>query len=194
MLEWGAEAYLTYTVLHDEGTISIHAQGELVCNNTPEVLPRIGLLSHIHEDCDDVACFGRDPDENYPDSKTSQRFGKFSSSVAELFTPCDFLQENGNRGELQWLQIGSPDAGLTLDARMDGEPFAFTAKRFSDYDLIDVRHPYDLDGRELNMTILNLDYRNHGLGSATVGPASFEPYRCYSGPFNIPFHLSLVWT
>ena len=192
VLEWGAEADITYTVPHDQGTLSIHAQGDFVGNNTPEVLPRIGLLAHLHEDFDDVAWFGRGPGENYPDSHTSQRFGEWSSSVAGLFTHYDFPQENGNRGELRWLQMGNPNAGLTLDARMDSEPFAFTAKRFSDYDLIDARHPYDLDGGELNMTILNLDYKNHGLGSATVGPTPFEPYKCYAGPFDFTFHLSLV--
>lgn len=190
VLEWGAEADITYTIPYEEGPISIHAQGDFVGNNTPEVLPRIGLLAHLHEDFDDVTWFGRGPGENYPDSKTSQRFGEYTSSVAELFTNYDFPQENGNRGELRWLQIGNPDAGLTLDARMSGEPFAFTAKRVSDCDLNDARHPYEL--QTLNMTILNLDYNNHGVGSATVGPRPFEPYKCYSGPFDFTFQLSVV--
>lgn len=190
VLEWGAEADITYTIPHDAGSLSIHAQGDFVGNNTPEVLPRIGLLTHLHEDFDDVSWFGRGPGENYPDSKTSQRFGEYDSSVADLFTHYDFPQENGNRRELRWLQIGNPNAGVTLDARMDGEPFSFTAKRVSDYDLNDARHPHDL--KPLNMTILNLDYNNNGLGSATVGPRPFDQYKCYSGPFDFTFHLSLV--
>ena len=190
VLEWGAEADITYTIPHDKGALSIHAQGDFVGNNTPEVLPRIGLLTHLNQDFDDVAWFGRGPGENYPDSKTSQRFGEYSSVVADLFTRYDYPQEAGNRGELRWLQIGNPNADLTLDARMDGEPFSFTAKRYSDYDLNDAQHPHDL--KALNMTILNLDAKNHGLGSATVGPRPFEPYKCYSGPFDFTFHLSLV--
>jgi beta-galactosidase len=190
VLEWGAEADITYTIPHDKGALTIHAQGDFVGNNTPEVLPRIGLLTHLNQDFDDVAWFGRGPGENYPDSKTSQRFGEYKSVVADLFTRYDYPQEAGNRGELRWLQIGNPNADLTLDARMDGEPFSFTAKRYSDYDLNDAQHPHDL--KALNMTILNLDAKNHGLGSATVGPRPFEPYKCYSGPFDFTFHLSLV--
>jgi beta-galactosidase len=190
VLEWGAEADITYTIPHDQGALSIHTQGEFVGNNTPEVLPRTGLLTHLDQDFDNVAWFGRGPGENYPDSKTSQRFGEYESSVADLFTRYDYPQEAGNRGELRWLQVTNPNAALTLDARMDGEPFSFTAKRYSDYDLNDAQHPYDL--KPLNMTILNLDAKNNGLGSATVGPRPFEQYKCYSGPFDFTFHLALV--
>jgi beta-galactosidase len=42
------------------------------------------------------------------------------------------------------------------------------------------------------MTILNLDAKNNGLGSATVGPRPFEQYKCYSGPFDFTFNLKLA--
>jgi beta-galactosidase len=58
------------------------------------------------------------------------------------------------------------------------------------WDLDRAQHPHDLE--PLNVTVLHLDYNTHGLGSATVGPAPFEPYRCYAEAFDFTFELSIV--
>lgn len=52
------------------------------------------------------------------------------------------------------------------------------------------RHPYEL--KPLDMTVLNLDYDTHGIGSASVGPTPFESYKCYSEPFDFTFELSIA--
>ncbi|KAI7703040.1 glycoside hydrolase family 2 protein [Hortaea werneckii] len=190
VLEWGAEADLSYTIPHGQEALNIHAQGGFVGNNTPEVIPRIGLLTVLNRDLDDVTWFGRGPGENYPDSKSSQRFGEYQASVSDLWTYYDYPQENGARGDVRRVQFAHPEANVSLEARMDGEPFSFTAKHYSDYDLDDAGHPYELS--ELDMTFMNLDYDSHGLGSATVGPRPFEPYKCYTRPFDFTFQLRLT--
>ena len=60
--------------------------------------------------------------------------------------------------------------------RVDGDPvFDFTARRWTTEDLERARHPHDLvdSGR----VWLNVDHRQLGLGSASVGPAIPERYR-----------------
>ncbi|KAF9877887.1 hypothetical protein CkaCkLH20_04463 [Colletotrichum karsti] len=187
VFEWGAEAELTYTT--SSTGLKVHARGEFVGNNTPEVVPRIGLMAVLPVEFDDVAWFGRGPGENYKDTKQGCRIGRYESSVDDLFTYYDYPQENGNREDLRWVQIGNGD--VTLDARRPQDDiFSFTARRYMPFDLDAAKHPHDL--KPLDMTILNLDYDNHGIGSATVGPRPFEEYKCYTEPFDFTFELSVA--
>ncbi|OLN97964.1 Beta-galactosidase 1 [Colletotrichum chlorophyti] len=188
-LEWGVEADLTYTV--SSNGLIVRARGEFVGNNTPEVIPRIGLMAVLPVEFDEVEWFGRGPGENYKDTKEGCRIGRYVSTVEDLFTHYDYPQENGNREDLRWLQVGNGDRGVRLDVRRtEAEPFSFTLQRYMPFDLDDAQHPHDL--KPLNMTVLHLDYDNHGIGSASVGPKPFEPYRCYTKPFDFTFELSIV--
>ncbi|WYZ35560.1 hypothetical protein EsH8_X_000207 [Colletotrichum jinshuiense] len=187
VLEWGAEADLTYTI--SSGGLAVHARGDFVGNVT-EVLPRIGLMAVLPVDFDEVAWFGRGPGENYKDTKEGCRIGRYESTVEDLFTHYDYPQENGNREDLRWLQVTNGNHGVTLNVkRAEPEPFSFTALRYMPFDLNDAEHPHDL--KPLNMTVLHLDYDNNGIGSATVGPRPFEQYRCYTKPFDFTFELSI---
>lgn len=192
VLEWGVEANLIYTITADEPSLHVQASGGFVGKNKPSVIPRIGLLTIMPQEFNEVSWFGRGPGENYKDSKQACRIGQYEATVPELFTHYDYPQENGNREDLRWLQVSN--SAVTLDVRRVGEnvtsPFSFTAGRYMPFDLDDAKHPYDL--KPLDMTILNLDYDNHGLGSASVGPRPFEKYRCKTEPFDFAFELSIV--
>ncbi|KAG2415026.1 hypothetical protein HFD88_006216 [Aspergillus terreus] len=190
VLEWGVEADLVYTVSAQDSALRVRARGEFVGKNTPSVVPRIGLMAVLPEAFDSVRWFGRGPGENYKDSKQACRVGTYDATVEELFTHYDYPQENGNREDLRWLQVSN--GATTLDVRRgeDDAAFSFTAGRYMPFDLNDAKHPYDL--KPLDMTVLHLDYDNHGLGSATVGPLPFEQYRCKTEPFDFTFELSLA--
>ncbi|KAL4943785.1 hypothetical protein BDV06DRAFT_129617 [Aspergillus oleicola] len=194
VLEWGVEADLIYTVT-SESTLRIHASGEFVGKNTPDEVPRIGLQTILPTSFNSVRWFGRGPGENYKDSKQASRFGDYTATVDDLFTHYDYPQENGNREDLRWLQISQLDsesAGVTLDARRTdatNAPFSFTASHYLPVDLNNAKHPFDLN--PLNFTVLWLDYDNHGLGSASVGPQPFEQYRCKTEAFEFEFELSV---
>lgn len=204
VLEWGVEADLIYTISAAESSplFSLQARGEFVGKNTPSVIPRIGLQAVLPLEFDQVAWFGRGPGENYKDSKQASAFGRYESSVPDLFTHYDYPQENGNREDLRWVQIGTAgnsSEGVTLDARRTGNggnneseplPFSFTARHYMPFDLDDAQHPHDL--KPLDFTVLNLDYDNHGLGSASVGPKPFEQYKCKTDPFDFTFEFNIV--
>lgn len=186
--EWGVQADLIYTILPGGSDLRVQARGDFVGDSTPEVVPRIGLMTVLPEEFDSVTWFGRGPGENYKDTKQGARVGEYEASVSELFTHYDYPQENGNREDLRWLKIGNGD--VTLSARMEGVPFSFTAQRYMPFDLDAAKHPFDL--KPLNMTVLHLDYDNNGIGSATVGPRPFEQYRCYTESFDFTFELSVA--
>ncbi|KAL3461218.1 glycosyl hydrolases family 2, TIM barrel domain-containing protein [Aspergillus heterothallicus] len=206
VLEWGVEAEIVYTISSPavgntstdnndsdaQPTLRIHATGSFVGENTPSVIPRIGLLTVLPSSFNQVTWFGRGPGENYKDSKQACRIGEYTSAVDDLFTHYDYPQENGNREDLRWLRIS--DGDVTVDARRfesDEDPgFSFTASRFMPWDLNEAKHPFELE--PLDVTVLNLDYDNHGLGSASVGPKPFERYKCRTEAFGFGFVLSVV--
>ncbi|CAH0057047.1 unnamed protein product [Clonostachys solani] len=182
VIEWAVEADLTYTIDPNRFGLTLRASGAFVGKNAPSVIPRIGVLAVLPVAFDEVSWFGRGPGENYKDSKQASRMGQYSSSVDDLFTYYDYPQENGNREDVRWLQVGAPDKNTTVQVQMRDTPFSFTARRYMPHDLNNAQHPHEL--KPLNMTILHLDYNNNGLGSASVGPPPFDKYRCYAEPFD----------
>lgn len=188
VLEWGADAILTYTV--SESSLRVRAKGEFVGESQPEVLPRIGLMAVLPKSFDKAAWFGRGPGESYRDSKQAGRVGRHESTVEDLFQYYDYPQENGNREDARWLRLTS--GPVTLDARRGegaGSTFSFTAKRYMPGDLDAALHPHELT--PLDFTVLNLDYETNGLGTASCGPGPFEEYRCFTKAFDFSFDLSV---
>ncbi|SFR04684.1 beta-galactosidase [Lentzea waywayandensis] len=136
----------------------------------PCTLPRLGLRMSLPS-ADAVEWFGAGPGEAYADSRQAARIGRFSSTVDALQTPYVFPQENGNRADVRWLEIG----GL----RIEGEPvFDFTARRWTSEDLDAAKHTDDL--RPGDRVHLNLDLAQNGLGTASCGPGVLPQYRLHA--------------
>ncbi|ELQ44673.1 beta-galactosidase [Pyricularia oryzae Y34] len=201
---WGVDADVVYTVdpQPDSGVpaLTVRAAGSFHNDTAVELqtLPRIGLLAWLPAALDEVAWFGRGPHETYRDSKQAGRFGNWNATVDELRTTYDYPQENGNREDARWVSVRSREGRAALRASMvdsdgggnsrndaHGETFAFAAARYMPEDLNRAKHPHEL--RKLDVTVLNLDYRGNGLGSATVGPRPLEQYRCKPEPFDFTF-------
>ena len=92
--------------------------------------------------------------------------------VEDLYTPYIFPQENGNRTDVSWVALTNlRGAGLLAV----GQPtLDFSAHRFTAADMEKARHTHELVKRD--EIILNLDYRQNGLGSASCGPRPWEKY------------------
>ncbi|WP_235008133.1 glycoside hydrolase family 2 TIM barrel-domain containing protein [Microbacterium timonense] len=136
-------------------------------------VPRLGLLFALPEAADRVTWFGRGPGETYVDSFEGSRLGRFARTIDELQVPYPVPQENGNHVQTRWLEV----AGRGIPSlRVEGRPeFDFTARRWTSQDLDRAGKPHELvdSGR----VWLNIDHRQQGLGSASVGPALPERYR-----------------
>ena len=153
----------TYTVYGD-GCINLEVHG-VPEGEWPDTLPRIGLTMSLPEEFDSASWFGRGPGESYIDSKQAGKFGLYSKSVDELYTPYVFPQENGNRTDTSWVAMTNTK-GVGIFAQ--GAPLIdFSAHRFTAEDFEKARHTYELMPRD--EIILNLDYRHNGIGSASCG-------------------------
>ena len=139
----------------------------------PPTIPRIGVQMTLPSDLDQVEWFGRGPGEGYRDSKQAQRMGRWSVGLDDLYTPYIYPQENGNRTDVRWVAL-TDKRGVGLAAI--GQPLInFSAHRFTTMDFDKARHTVDLTPRE--EITLTLDHQHHGIGSASCGPAPWDPYR-----------------
>ncbi|MEH7335951.1 beta-galactosidase subunit alpha [Neobacillus drentensis] len=175
---------------------SIYPDGDIVCRingaasglkeNAPVMIPRLGVHMHLNRDFVETQWRGRGPGESYPDSKEANHLGVFSSSVDGLFTNYVKPQENGNRSDCDWVSFTDQEKnGLIFIA---DETFNFSASYFEIGDLEKAKHTIDLKPRDY--LVLNLDYKQNGLGSNSCGQNQLEKYRCKFEDFTLAFRIS----
>ncbi len=181
-LGWSITATYTYDVF-SSGDIVLSVDGKLA-GDTPETFPRIGLQMQVPDAFSDVTYHGNGPGEAYADSKEANRKGIWSNTVDGLFTNYAVPQENGNRHHVNWMAI----YGKTIGLLAVGEPaFDFSAHRYLMENIDQARHTYEL--REEDTVTVNLDYRQHGLGSASCGPDVLDKYKLSAEDFQFAVRL-----
>lgn len=192
-LGWGFHARTTYQIQPDGSAMSIVIDLEAPVGHAPKNLPRAGFDLSLAPRLNHVKWFGLGPGESYPDKKSSQRVGIWEvDDVAQLQTPYDVPQENGNRMHTRWLDLSSKPGGPGLrvsriEARPSGlvegaeqrhhlqgrEEFSFTATRHLPHTLERAAHPCDLV-EEKHATLLRLDAAVSGVGTGACGPGVRE--------------------
>jgi len=183
ILDCGFECEYVYTV-YGSGDVMLAVAG------TPHgqfpCLPRIGLELTLPKQYDQVTWYGRGPGESYCDTKQAGRFSIHRSDVESLATPYARPQENGNRTDVVWVALGDL-RGTGLFAQ--GDPWLnFCARWHTGADLEKARHTSDLARREF--ISVNLDWKHHGIGTASCGPGPLPQYELHPDPFRFTFRLA----
>jgi beta-galactosidase/beta-glucuronidase len=174
-----------------ETTYAIYASGDVLIEahvlpgGKLPPLPRIGLAMQLPGGYETLTWYGRGPHETYADRKTGAQVGVYSGTVDEQYVPYVVPQENGNKTDVRWATLTDGD-GVGLLAV--GMPFVeVSAHHFTAQDLTQARHTYELQRREY--IVLNLDYRQSGLGGASCGPGTLPAYLIEPRP--VQFRLRL---
>lgn len=188
ILAWGFDAKLTYTITA-EGSLTIKAHLKPV-GSMPKTLPRIGLNIRLDASLDNASWFGLGPGEAYPDKCSSQKHGLYTLTTAELHTPYEVPQENGNRAETRWVSmLNGQGSGVRASMKRGGEQvrFNWAAGRYTPQMLEKARHPCDLV--EEDAVLWRVDERVAGVGSAACGPgvADLHQVRCEEAEFEVRF-------
>jgi beta-galactosidase len=178
------------------GAIKVRAKG-VPEGPLPPDIPRIGLNLRASQDLDQAQWFGRGPGESYPDKKASQRIGVFSvRTIKDLYTPYDVPQEYGNRMDTRWVRFtglnrqGRGFKALRINSGKEAGLFSFVAKRHSDTNIEEAKHPCDLV--EDNATLLRLDAKVAGVGTGACGPAVREDLKVRPEEFEFTFLLERI--
>ena len=106
---------ITYKIYAD-GVIKVNNRFVAANEKTP-MIPRIGLRMQMPETFTTLTYYGRGPEENYRDRRTSQFFGEYSLPIKDMYEPYIRPQENNHRTDIYWCAFTNKSgAGLLLVA------------------------------------------------------------------------------
>ena len=150
-------------------------------------LPRFGVVLTLKPGFEKLRWFGRGPFENYSDRKRAALVDLYESTVTEQYIPYVMPQEHGNHTDVRWLSLKGNGAGLLVKA---AGPMEFSTSHYTAQDLDSAYHTFDLSPRA--EVILNLDFRQCGLGTGSCGPGPLAPYRIKPGRYLWSYMLQFL--
>ncbi len=167
----GANYTLQYQV-NGNGQLQVEATYTSLCDTIP-FIPKFGMRMRIPENFNYIEWYGRGPYENYPDRKTGSLIGLYSSTLANFITKYVAPQDNANRGDVRWFSLNSQ---AHESIRITGlQPLCFRAWPYTEEDLENSRHDYELPVRDF--INLNIDLNIHGVGGDdTWGAKTMDKY------------------
>jgi beta-galactosidase len=187
------QAYRLRYLVGSDGSLTVSAAMDTRGKRLPE-MPRFGMRMMLQQGFEGVEYYGRGPLESYPDRKTSQFVGRYTSTVSDLYYPYIRPQQNGNRSDVRWASISNDKLGLVLT--IDAEtPFDFSALHFLDEDFDPglerkMLHTKDMYPRRETCIILDNVLRGLG-GDNSWGELPYKQYRHYEGDYRFSFTMKL---
>ena len=135
-------------------------------------LPRFGLRLFLPRELEQASYCGLGPTENYIDKRNAVWHGLFENTIENLHEDYIRPQENGAHGDCDYVTLESDELRLTA---VGLKQFSFNASYYTQEELTEKGHNFEL--AESGSTILCLDYRQNGIGSASCGPELQNQYR-----------------
>lgn len=186
--EFSVAAVFIQRILTGKAEFLVSPEGEIsACINVKTnpgmpFLPRFGIRMFLPKYMDQVSYLGYGPYESYIDKHRASYYGRFNSAVKDMYEDYIFPEENGSHWGCTDLCI----SGGGLKMSVQGNNFSFNASRFTQEELTEKLHNFDL--RPSPHTVFCLDYRQSGIGSNNCGPELLEQYRL-QGNFSFAFRL-----
>ena len=184
---WYYKSTYIYTIFPTgDILVDIMATPDGKLETAPKMLPKIGVTMKVNKDLENVKYRGLGPYENYPDSKEAAMMGVYKNSVDTMFTNYVKPQENGNRMGCDFASL-TDDRGIGLVVSTKGE-FNFSTSYYEVRDLEEARHTIDL--KKNDYIILNIDYKQNGVGSNSCGQSQLDKYRVKFEEFKFSFKIT----
>ena len=195
--------YKTDYTVYGSGDIIVDNHFKMIKNDLPEIV-RMGMNLQMPRAFDQMSWLGRGPHESYWDRKTSAFVGLYEGSVADQYWPYLRPQENGNKTDVRWMTITDESGnGLMFVGRPllevsahhnimeDFESMERTDGRQVEGVEVVNRHIKDVKPR--NLTSVNIDYRQMGVGGDdSWGALTHEKYRLTGREYNYSFRMRLI--
>ena len=192
-----AEFQMDYTFKGD-GAVLIKNTFQKKQDKLPD-LPRVGLNIQLLNEFENVTWYGKGPFESYFDRKTGVKIGTYSGLIEDFNWAYIRPQENGNKSDVRWMSLknktgkgikiyGFPTIDFSAHHSImeDFESLERTDGRQSEGDLVTNRHTIDVKTRDL--TSLNIDYKQMGVGGDTSwGAQTHDEYKLLEKQYEFTF-------
>lgn len=172
-----AKVSATYS-LRADGALTVSLHYEPLKEDLPNI-PRLGMYLSLPMDFEQMAWYGKGPEESYWDRKTGQKVGVYTGNTQEAFHVYSRPQETGNKSDVRWMSLSSDKlklkaSGLFNWLNSSVWPFAMTELDFSSEEggesasgLVPVTKKHGADIQLGNQLQWNIDYLQMGLGGDT---------------------------
>ncbi|MBN2853252.1 MAG: DUF4981 domain-containing protein [Clostridia bacterium] len=138
-------------------------------------IPRIGYNFSIPMENAVMTWYGLGPDENYVDKKEYANLGIYESAVDDMFEPYEYPQETGNKMEVRFASFkNEQEAGLMIIA---DDKINISAYYYDINNIDEAMHIKDL--KRNDDLLINIDYRQTGIGNNSCGAEPLDEYRLY---------------
>lgn len=128
-------------------------------------LRRCGLVANIDSTLNNIDYYAYGPWENYNDRKDGCMVGRYTTTVEDMEVPYMKPQSMGNREGLRELTLYNKE-GKGVKIQTEGS-VSFSALRYTDKDLMEGQHAWELEKRPY--IVLHLDAVQRGVGNASCG-------------------------
>lgn len=194
---------ITYKI-YSNGVIKV--DNHFVAENaqTP-MIPRVGLRMQLPARITSLTYYGRGPEENYRDRRTSQFIGEYTSGIQDMYEPYVRPQENNHRTDIYWCTLTSKAkegllfvadrtfemnvSNYPLESLDSGESIENGSPRTEK-----TNHRHLTDPQPEPSVDLFIDYRMMGVGGDdSWGALAHEPYLIRPGKQNaISYGFAIV--
>lgn len=147
-------------------------------------LPRFGVRMFMNKQFDQVEYYGYGPYESYIDKHQASYMGVFSQPISKMHEDYIKPQENSSHYGCEYVNISSRDIRVSFQAET---PFSFNASEYTQEELSAKRHHYELE--KSGYSVVCIDYKQSGIGSASCGPFLLEQYQLKEKEFEFEFWI-----
>ncbi len=158
-----ADQDIIYTI-YPQGTVDV----EVTLSPKTDNLRRAGVAMALDTAFTHIDYHALGPWENYSDRKDGVLMGRYSSAIGDLCEHYVKPQTTGDRGQLREFTLTASD-GRKLHLETEGN-VAFSLSRYTDADLMNCNHEWQLQPRPY--LYLHLDGAQRGVGNGSCGAAT----------------------
>ncbi|MBP5360292.1 MAG: DUF4981 domain-containing protein [Bacteroidaceae bacterium] len=171
---------------------TVYGSGEVMMDVTiiphSEELRRAGVVCRLDSNLTYVDYYAFGPYENYCDRHDGVTLGRYTGTVDGMMEHYVKPQTTGDRSGMRELML-TDKTGHGLKIEAEGN-VAFSASRYTDADLMNASHEWELEERPF--VYLHLDGAQRGLGNASCGPNTMKKYCIPQKPVSYRMRLTAV--
>ncbi len=187
---FGWSMYQPFAYIDVVYTVSGKGELQITCcmnaTNKLTFLPRFGIRMFVPKSFDRVDYFGYGPWESYVDKHQASYLGNFSACISDMHEDYIKPQENSSHYGCKHMTLKGDGVEVRFEA---GEEFSFNASEYTQEELSEKKHNYELVKCEDN--VICVDYKMAGVGSNSCGPILAKKYRLELPRLEAEFKISI---